>query len=140
MKKGLFSFAFALLCIFSFGQTVHKGILISVHSSTPTLKKGVTMEDFVKFNKTTVIPAYEKAFPGLKMYVTKRLRGQDSSSMGLILMFNTEAERNKYFKNDGTTTELGKAGAAKLSVLGKEYDKYATRSGAPDRYTDWLVE
>lgn len=98
------------------------------------------MEDFVKFYKAKAIPAYEKAFPGVKMYVTKRLRGQDTSSMGVILMFNSEADRNKYFNNDGTTTELGKAAASKLSDFGKEYDKYATRSKAPDRYTDWLVE
>ncbi|NTS40303.1 hypothetical protein HRG84_05245 [Flavisolibacter sp. BT320] len=140
MKKGFLCLAFALLSLFSFSQTVHKGSLISVHSATPTLKEGVTMEDFVKFNKTTVIPAYEKAFPGLKMYLTKRLRGQDSSSMGFILMFDSEAVRDKYFNNDGTATELGKAAGAKLSSLGKEYDKYIVRSNTADIYTDWLIE
>jgi excisionase family DNA binding protein len=33
MKKVLFSFAFALLAIFSFGQTVHKGSLLGLHTA-----------------------------------------------------------------------------------------------------------
>jgi hypothetical protein len=140
MKKVLFSFAFALLAIFSFGQTVHKGSLLGLHTSTPNLKEGVTMEDYAKFFTSKAIPAYEKAFPGLKMYLIKSLRGQDSSSIGVIFMFNSEADRNKYFNNDGTTTEVGKAAIAKLSDLGKEFDKYQTSSMAPDKYNDWLVE
>jgi hypothetical protein len=140
MKKVLFSFAFALLCIFSFGQTVHKGSLLGLHTSTPTLKESVTMEDYVKFYTTKAIPAYEKAFPGIKMYLIKSLRGQDSSSIGIIYMFNTEADRNKYWNNDGTPTELSKAAFAKLNDIGKEFDKYETQSNAPDRYNDWLVE
>ncbi|MEP6927007.1 MAG: hypothetical protein ABI834_05185 [Ginsengibacter sp.] len=140
MKKGLFTFGFALLCIFSFGQTVHKGSLLGLHTSTPTLKEGVTMEDYVKFYTTKAIPAYEKAFPGIKMYLIKSLRGQDSSSIGVIYMFNSEADRNKYFNNNGTMTELGKASGAKLNDIGKEFDKYETQSNAPDRYNDWLVE
>ena len=139
MKKGLFSFAFALLCIFSNGQTVPKGSVLGLHTSTLTLKEGVSMEDYVQFYTTKAIPAYEKALPGLKMYLVKSLRGQDSSSIGVIFMFNSEADRNKYFNNDGTMTEAGKAAGAKLSGLGKEFDKYETRSNAPDKYNDWLV-
>lgn len=121
MKKGLFSFAFAVLSVFSFGQTIHKGSLIGLHTSgtTPTLKEGVTMEDYVTFFTTKAIPAYEKAFPGIKMYLIKSLRGQDSSSVGVIYMFNSDADRNKYFNNDGTMTELGKAAGAKLNDITK---------------------
>ena len=140
MKKGLFFLAVALIGIFSFGQTVHKGSLLGLHTVTPNLKEGVTMDAYVKFFTSKAIPAYEKAFPGIKMYLIKSLRGQDSSSVGVIYMFNSETDRNKYFNNDGTMTELGKAGNAKLSDLGKEFDKYETSSNAPDRYNDWLVE
>ncbi len=34
MKKGLFLLAFALIGIFCFGQTVQKGSLIGLHTST----------------------------------------------------------------------------------------------------------
>lgn len=140
MKKGLFILAFALLGIFSFGQTVHKGSLIGLHTITPNLKEGVSMEDYTKFFTSKAIPAYEKAFPGIKMYLIKSLRGQDSSSMGVIYMFNSETERNKYFNNDGTMTEVGKAASSKLSDIGKELGKYQISSNTPPKYNDWLVE
>jgi hypothetical protein len=54
-------------------------------------------------------------------------------------MFNNEADRNKYFNNDGTMTEAGKAAGAKLNDIGKEFSKYETQSTAPDKYNDWLV-
>ena len=140
MKKSLFFLAFGLIGIFSFGQTVQNGSLLGLHTSTPNLKEGVSMEDYAKFFTSKAIPAYEKAFPGIKMYLMKSLRGQDSSSIGVLYMFNSETVRNKYFNNDGTMTELGNAANAKLSDLGKEFDKYVTSSNAPDRYNDWLVK
>ena len=41
MKKALLTFATALLCTFSFAQTIQKGSLIGIHILTPTLKEGV---------------------------------------------------------------------------------------------------
>ena len=140
MKKGLFFLIFTLIGIFSFGQTMHKGSLLGLHWYTPTLKEGVTIEDYTKFYTSEAIPAYEKAFPGIKMYLVKSLRGQDSSSIGVIYMFDSEADRNKYFNDDGSMTEAGNAAGAKLTDIGKEFDKYETSSGASDKYNDWLVE
>ena len=140
MKKGLFTFAFALLCIFSFGQTVHKGSLLGLHVSNPSLKEGVTMQDYMKFYTSKCIPATEKAFPGVKVYLLKSVRGQDSTSMGILLIFNSEADRNKYWNNDGTITELGKAADAKLTEIGKELDKYVTTLNVPYTYNDWVVQ
>jgi len=79
MKKAHFTFAFALFCIFSFGQTVHKGCLLGLHTFTINLKEGVTMEDYLKFFTSKAIPAYDKAFPGMKTYLIKSLRGQDTA-------------------------------------------------------------
>ena len=140
MKKELFSLIFTLIGIFSFSQTVHKGSLLGLHWFTPVLKEGVTMEDYAKFYSSKAIPAYEKAFPGIKMYLVKSIRGQDSSSIGVIYMFNSEADRNKYFNNDGTMTEAGNTAGAKLTDIGKEFDKYETASNAADKYNDWLVQ
>jgi hypothetical protein len=140
MKKGLFTLAFALLCIFSFGQTVHKGTLLGLHVGTPTLKAGVTMQDYTNFFTNKYIPAAEKAFPGVKVYLLKSVRGQDSTGMGLVFIFNSEADRNKYWNNDGSMTELGKTADAKLTEIGKEFDKYVTSSNTPDKYNDWVVQ
>lgn len=115
---------------------MHKGSLLGLHTFTLNLKEGVTMEGYTKFFTSKAIPAYEKAFPSMKMYLIKSLRGQDRSSMGVIFMFNSETDRNKYYNNDGTMTELGKAASAKLNDVGKERDKYETVSNAPNKYND----
>jgi hypothetical protein len=79
MKKGLFFFAFTLLGIFSFGQSIHKGSILGLHTFTPNLKPGVTPQDYTKFY-TSKIPEFEKAFPDVKLYILTSVRGQDSSS------------------------------------------------------------
>ena len=94
------------------------------------------MQDYAQFFTTKAIPEFEKAYPGVKLYLLKSVRGQDSSSMGVLYLFNTEADRNKYFNNDGTPTEAGKAANAKLNDIGKEFDKYETSSNAPDKYNE----
>jgi hypothetical protein len=140
MKKGLIFLAIALIGNCSFGQTVHKGVVVGLHISNPDLKEGVTMEAYTKFFTSKVIPAYDKAFPGMKTYLIKSLRGVDSSSVGVIFMFNNETDRNKYFNTDGSMTKLGNAASEKLNAVSKEMDKYVTSSPALDKYNDWLVE
>jgi|KBSMisStandDraft_5_1062788.scaffolds.fasta_scaffold941791_2 hypothetical protein len=140
MKKGLFSFAFALLGIITFGQTIHKGSLFGLHILTPNLKEGVTMQDYINFCRNRWIPETEKAFPGVKSYLVKSIRGEDSSSVGIIVMFNSESDRNKYWTTTGTMTEAGQAAIKKLGdALGKDSEKYEIPSN-PDKYNDWLVQ
>ena len=139
MKKVLFFLTFTLTCIVSFGQTIQKGSLLGLHVSAANLKEGVTMEQYIGFFKSKVIPAYDKAFPGMKTYLIKSLRGKDSTSMGEIYMFNTEADRNKYFNDDGTPTEHFNTINAKLTGIQKELDKYVT-APETDVYNDWLVQ
>jgi hypothetical protein len=69
MKKALFTFAFALLCIFSFGQTINKGSLLGVHILAPTLKEGVTMQDYITFCRNKWIPEVEKALSRRESYI-----------------------------------------------------------------------
>src|SRR5205823_9554651 len=126
--------------IFSLGQTMHKGSLLGLHIVKPNLKEGVTMKDYTEFLRNKVMPAYEKAFPGVKTYLVKCLRGQDSTSLGVILMFNSETDRNKYWNNDGTINERRKSAIAILNALGKEQEKYETLSHEPNKYNDWIVE
>ena len=140
MKKALIFLAVSLIGSFSFGQIMHKGAVVGLHISNPDLKKGITMEAYTKFFTSKVIPAYDKAFPGMKTYLIKSLRGVDSSSMGVIFMFNNEAARNRYFNTDGSMTKLGNAASEKLNDVSKEEDKYVTSFPALDKYNDWIVK
>ena len=141
MKRGLFFLAIAFIGITSFGQTLHRGNLIGLHVYTPILKQGVTQQEYIKFYTSKVIPAYDKAFPGMKTYLVTSLRGQDSTSFGIIYLFDTESDRNKYFDmKTGEPTELFTKANAKLDAITKEMDKYETSSNAPGKYNDWLVK
>lgn len=137
MKKVLFISALALTCILSFGQTIQKGSLIGVH--IVVLKEGVKMQDYADFCKAKWIPAFEKAYPGAKAYLLKSARGIDSGSMGVIMMFKSEADRNKYWTTTGNMTPAGVAANKKMAdAIGKD-EKFEDFS-APDQYNDWLVQ
>ncbi len=140
MKKGLLTFVFALMSILAFSQSLQKGNLLGLHVFTPNLKPGVSMQDYSNFYTSTVIPQFQKAFPDIKLYIVKSIRGQDSTSMGVIYFFDSEAVRNKYFNSDGTPTDAFKTADAQMNDLGKEMDKYETSSNAPDKYNDWVVQ
>lgn len=140
MKTGLFSFAFALLTTFSFGQTLHKGSVLGLHVNTSTLKDGVTMEAYIQFVKSKIVPVYEKAFTGSKMYIIKSMKGQDSSNIGAIYFFNSNADMQKYFNDDDSMTDSGKAAYAKMGVVLKEMEKYVNTDNAPEKLNDWIVQ
>lgn len=137
MKKALFIFALALWCIFSFGQTIQKGSLVGIH--VVVLKDGVATQDYANFCRTKWIPAFEKAYPGARAYLLRSARGTDSSSMGVIMMFKSEAERNKYWTTSGVMTAAGEAANKKMAeAIGKD-EKYEDFS-APDKYNDWVIQ
>lgn len=142
MKKEILSFALALLCIFSFGQTVQKGNLLGLHTFTPNLENGLTMQDYANFYMNKWIPAVEKAFPGAKAYFLKSIRGDDSSSLGILIIFRNEADRNKYWTTSGTLTTAGEAANKMLTdKVGKEQEKYAApSSNSVSKYNDWVIQ
>ena len=139
MKTGLLSLAFALLTTISFGQTLHKGSVLALHTYTSHLKEGVTVEAYVQFVKSKIIPAYEKAFTGGKMYIVKSVKGQDSSNIGAVFFYNSDADMAKYFNNDGSLTDAGKTAYAKMDVVLKELEKLE-KSPNDEKYNDWVVQ
>ena len=140
MKTVPFLFALLLLGAGSFCQTVHKGSILGFHMYTANLKEGVAMNDFTAFLSTKLKPAIEKSFPGMKACLVKGLRGQDSSRIAVIYMFDNTADRNKYYNDDGSPTAAANASYAKLGDVLKELDKYGTFDDNMSRYTDWQVK
>ena len=140
MKSAFLLAAIAFFGLSSVGQTLHKGSLIGLHTSPQTLKPGVTSEQFTVFFATKVKPAYDAAFPGMKLFLVQSLRGQDSATVGIIYLFDSEAGRNKYFAKDGQPTALFTKAAAKVDAVSKEMDKYVTSVSGAGVYNDWLVK
>lgn len=139
MKKLAFSAAMVLLSLTLFGQNLPKGALLGLHTEPVILNPNVTMEQYIGFVKEKMIPAYEKNFPGMKVYVMKGIRGESADKLSLLMVFPSETIRDKYFKSEGGFNEAGLAASKKMDDLSAEENKYV-KSWDSDKYTDWLVQ
>ena len=137
MRKLILFAAIILTTGIAFGQTLQKGNLIGSHVVTATLMPGVTMEKYIDFYKTKVIPEMEKNMPNLKIYVVKSIRGENMNSFGMIAVFKSAQERDKYYNTDGSDSELGKSVNAKLKPVMDELGKLGTLT---TKYNDWIVQ
>lgn len=135
MKKLVFAFSLILLTSVGYGQELKKGTLIGVHPWSVKLAPGVTMQQFIDFANTKLIPAQQKNLPGWKFYPVKWIRGEKSEEYGVIVIV-PEKERDKYYNPDGSDTELGKAVRKKLQPIWDEAAKLGTET---DKYIDWLT-
>jgi hypothetical protein len=136
MKKLILLATFILISGLSFGQTFQKGTLFGTHILTVTLAPGVTMDKYVEFLNTKVIPEMVKAYPEWKCSVVKGIRGENPDSYGLIYVIKSQKDRDKYYNADGTDSELGKQASAKMKPVLDEMLKMGTFTS---KYTDWVV-
>jgi len=138
MTKVLLATAVLLSAGLLQAQQLEKGNLVGVHTMQVDLKPGVTMEQFADFYFDKIMPVVEKNRPGWKAYRTKWIRGEKAQGIGGIFVIDSEAERDKYYNEDGSLTELGQEAAKELEPLFKELEKLGTIT--KDVYTDWLVQ
>jgi len=136
MKKLVFITAMILLSGFAFGQGLQKGNLIGTHVLTVTLQPGVTMEQYIAFYSSKVLPEMNKLDPDWKMYLVKSIRGDIKNSFGMIHVIKSEKVRDKYYNADGTSNELGNSVNEKLKPIFDELNKLGTSTTT---YTDWII-
>jgi hypothetical protein len=137
MKKLILITAIILIAGITYGQSLQKGNLVGTHTLTVSLKPGVTMEKYMEFYKTKAIPEIEKSMPPMKVYLVKGLRGENMDSFGMIIVFKSAQERDKYYNADGSGTELAKSVDVKLKPVMDELEKLGTYTS---KYTDWIVQ
>ncbi len=141
MKKFCLTTAVALFLLFCSNgiqaQTFAKGSVLGLHDAPVTLSPGVTMDQYINFTKTKLFPAYEKNVPGLKCYLLKGKRGQCTDCYGMLMVFTSEAARDKIWKPDNTYTEMGQKAVDNMKSVLDEYAKLGTFT---DRYIDWIVQ
>ena len=137
MKKLILIAAVILMAGITYGQGLQKGNLIGTHVVTVSLMPGVTIEKFMDFYKTKVIPEIEKNVPNMKEYVVKSIRGENMNSFGMIVVFKSAQDRDKYYNSDGSDTELGKSVNEKLKTVMDELGKLGTLT---TKYNDWIVQ
>jgi hypothetical protein len=129
--------ALILLTGATFGQELKKGNLVGMHTMDLKLEPGVTMEEFADFYVKEVIPVFEKNHAGWKAYAAKRIRGETAKEFGLLIVVQSERDRNKYYNPDGSPTDLGNAAVKNLESVMERLNKLGTISA--HSFTDWLV-
>ena len=137
MKTTMLVFVMLLFAGIASGQSLKKGNFVGVHSEDVKLAPGASMDQYVDFVVKKYVPEYEKAF-GSKVYIAKGVRGENINKLGMMIIYDSEATRNKYFKDDGTVTEAGTNASKKMDALNKELEKLGT--SAESKYTDWVVQ
>jgi hypothetical protein len=138
MKKTLFILVLIIVSSFTYGQPLlSKGMLLGLHYSQPVLNPGVSMDQYQDFVKTKMIPAYEKNFKGSKVYLLKGKRGDFADKYGMLIVFPSEAARDKYWNADGLT-ELGESAMKKMQPIQDEAGKLVKSD--TDLFTDWIIQ
>ena len=120
-----------------FSQSLQKGNILGVHTRTITLESGVTMEQYLDFYMNKYIPAYEKNFPGIKLYVVKGIRGEAENSYGVVFLIESQKVRDKYWPEQETPSKIAQTGLKNLEPMRVELRKLGTGEST---YTDWIIQ
>jgi ABC-type glycerol-3-phosphate transport system substrate-binding protein len=137
MKRTFIFLGILLLAGSLSGQELKKGNLVGVHTLTITLNAGVTLEQYIDFYSKNILPAYEKFTPGIKIYFTSGVRGESEGKTGMIVIFPSEKERDRYWNPDGSPTEYNLKLQEELKPMMEKLAKLGTDTFV---YTDWLVQ
>jgi hypothetical protein len=136
MKKLFLIVAVILIAGCTHGQTLQKGTFVGFHVMTINLDPNVTMNQFLDFYKTKVIPAYAKNYQ-MDCNLVKGIRGECENCYGVIAVWKTEADRDKFYNKDGSDSDLGKAASEKMKPVYDELSKFGT---VTTKYTDWQIQ
>jgi hypothetical protein len=136
MKKLLLIAAVILFTVNSSCQTFQKGTFIGFHVMTIKLDPNVTLNQFMDFWNTKAKAAYEKIYEG-NIYVLKGIRGENVDCFAMMMVWKSNADRDKFYDKDGNLSEYGKAAEAKFKPIADEMAKLGT---VTTKYTDWIVQ
>lgn len=139
MRKLLVITALLLFAGIAFGQTLKKGSLVGVHHmNNVVLNEGVTMDECIEFYMQKYVPAYEKAFPGVKVFILEGDRGEEENNLGMIFFCESVKIRDEYWPEKDVTSEKANAGLQEyLMPLQEEFQKLVKSSTSG--HTDWKI-
>jgi hypothetical protein len=137
MKNLALIIVILLVSGFSYGQSLRKGNVLGFHELKLVLDPDVTLNQWLKASEEYV-EAWEKAFPGVKTYQLKGLRGENENGIAFLIIMESDEVRNKYWVEDGSFSELGRSLLEKnVAPVGEKLNKLGTTSST---YTDWEVQ
>jgi len=98
---------------------------VAIDSYVVTLRPGATMDQYVDFLKTKVVPEYNKNFPGSKMTIGCPDSWKEKNQYCFLYSFDSEKEFDKYIRNGtGMSDERRAAWEKTRQSIEEEGNKY----------------
>jgi hypothetical protein len=136
MRKLLIITAFLLFAGLTFGQTLEKGGVLSLHHNQVTLAAGVTIDQYIDFYVDNIVPEMLKVFPGIEYKVLKGIGVNNQHEYGLLYYTESLEVFRTYWNDDGTPTEKGAAAMGTLQPLIEKLNALGETIQVPG---DWLI-
>jgi len=137
MKKLLVITTLILFSGITFSQSLEKGNLIGLHIFSLNLDPDITYNQYENFFLQRYIPELDKNFPDVKHYFTKGNREDNENSIGLIVLFESQEIKDKYYNKDGSRTELMISTQEKMISTREKLDSLGT---VTTKYTEWIIQ
>ncbi len=134
----------ALVKSLSDGPTIslQKGNLVSIHTITVELKPNVTMDQVLDFYNTKWAPAEAQYFGWKSTYFGKCLRGTEcaENKILMITIFDTAADRDKYFNMATGGNDLNELGEKAWAQFAPTYDALLQLATIEEEWADWAIK
>jgi hypothetical protein len=122
----LFTVAFLILAISSYGQKVKTGKVVRIVELEISLEDNMTFEQFEKFFLEEYIPAGNRNFPRLKFSLLKGDRGIRTGKYTVLVFFDSVEERNRWFPEKGKSSEETKQAFDNMRAIQDKMMKMAS--------------
>jgi len=136
MRKLLVITALVLFAGVIFGQTVEKGGTIGIHEWSLKLKPDVTMNQFLEFWESKVIPKMKKEIPEMTSLMLIGIGENNKDAFAGLYLYNSIEDFRKYWGEDGIPTEKG---AAVMESYGPLLEELATFGEVTYVAKDWKI-
>lgn len=137
MKKLIILPALLLIAGLTYGQTLPKGSIASIHVIDISLNPDATMNQFLDAFTKNFLDAVEENTEGMKALLLKWDRGENENSYAYAWIFESAEARAKYFPEPDQATEAWneviqkvQSSIAEVIILGNWSEVY----------TDWVVQ
>jgi len=115
------------------GEIIQNNSMIA--NWTFRLKEDVDASEAEDFLRNEIIPAYEKNYDGIKLFLLKSDRGSVNEIYSLLLIFDSVDERNAWWPERGQSSEKAKEAEEKMMDLPEKLQSMVEMVS----WNDWVV-
>lgn len=120
----------------AFSQTLQKGGIVSIHQWSLTLHPDVSMDQFLDFWTSTLLPETEKLFPEMKSLVLKGTSGESTGKYAGLYYYESMETMRAYWNEDGSPTEES---VPKMEKFGPLFEQLGQFGEFKWEVSDWEI-